>query len=45
MLASVDAKLYVAADNSLDNVLLNGASKGITTGGFAGYFGPFTITG
>ncbi|MEO7319271.1 MAG: lamin tail domain-containing protein, partial [Chthoniobacteraceae bacterium] len=34
-----------AADNSLDNVLLNGVSKGIAAGGFAGYFGPFTVTG
>ena len=45
VLASVDAKLYVAADNSVDNVLLNGVSKGITAGGFAGYFGPFPVTG
>ena len=45
VLASVDAKLYIAADNSLDSVLLNTVSKGIATGGFAGYFGPFTVTG
>ena len=45
VLASVTANLYVAADNSLDNVLLNGVGKGIATGGFAGYFGPFAVTG
>ena len=44
-LGSVVANLYVSSDNSLDNVLLNGVSKGIATGGFNGYFGPFAVTG
>ncbi len=36
---------YTTADNSLDNVLLNGAARGIATGGFGSYLGPFTIGG
>ena len=44
-LASVVANLYVSADNSLDNVLLNGVGKGIASSGFNGYFGPFAVTG
>jgi Lamin Tail Domain/CotH kinase protein len=40
-----DVKLYYAADNQLDNVLLNGASKAISGAGFGGYIGPATITG
>ena len=43
--ASVTANLYICADNSLDNVLLNGVSKGIATGGFGAYLGPFAVTG
>ena len=40
-----DVRFYVGADNSLDNVVLNGTAKGITTGGFNPMLGPFTISG
>ncbi len=45
VLATVTSNLYASADNSLDDVLLNGVSKGIASGGFNGYFGPFPVTG
>lgn len=40
-----DVQLYYAADNSLDSVLLNGVSKGISGAGFGAFNGPLAITG
>ncbi len=35
----------VGADNSLDDVVLNGVAKGLSAGGFSTLLGPFTING
>ena len=43
--STASLKFYTTVDNSLDNVLLNGASRGIATGGFGAYLGPLTIAG
>ncbi|MDB6175854.1 MAG: exported protein of unknown function [Chthoniobacteraceae bacterium] len=43
--SSAEIKFYVASDNSLDNVLLNGTAKSVSAGGFASMLGPFTISG
>jgi hypothetical protein len=42
---SADVKFYVAADNRLNDVLLNGVSKGLSAVGFTSYIGPYTIPG
>jgi hypothetical protein len=45
-LASLTVRLFVAADNALDVLRLNGIQvNGITAPGFASYYGPFTIAG
>lgn len=35
--------LDIAVDNTITDILLNGISQGITTGGFGGFSGPFEI--
>jgi hypothetical protein len=40
-----EVRLYVAADNNLDGVLLNGSTRAITAAGFASLLGPYTISG
>lgn len=40
-----DVRFYVGADNSLDNVVLNGTAKGISMAGFNPMVGPLTISG
>lgn len=42
--ASAALTLRVAADNRLNDVLLNGVSKGIAFAGFAGFSGTFSLT-
>jgi hypothetical protein len=43
--ASPEVRLLFSVDNNLDNVILNGAPKGINSGGFTSYLGPFNLTG
>jgi hypothetical protein len=43
--ADADVRFYVGADNSLDDVLLNGVTRGITASGFNPLLGPYTISG
>ncbi len=45
-LASLTVRLYVAADNALDVLRVNGTQvNGISAPGFAAYYGPFTLAG
>jgi len=45
-LASLSVRLYVAADNALDVLRVNGTPvNGISAPGFAAYYGPFTLAG
>jgi hypothetical protein len=43
--AQATIQFLVGADNSLDNVTVNGVAKGITATGFNPMLGPFTIPG
>jgi hypothetical protein len=36
--------IYLAVDNRVDDVLINGVSTGIACAGFAGWFGPYVIS-
>lgn len=42
---TVSAQLRIAVDDTLTDVLLNGASLGISTAGFGGLTGPFNVSG
>ena len=42
---TADVKFFTAVDNSLDNVLVNGVSRGVATAGFGSMLGPLAIVG